>query len=327
MVMLPVTHEPGRHCASTGIRDIVASMGLDWTEAFCFGIGAGLGIWYIDTNGQSPTRMVHVRSADIEREFFTRIGVPFEWQRFEDSKEGEEALCKSLDQGMPTLLRTDIYYLPHFPSTTHFPGHVIVVWGYDSGRKVFFVTDTEHPGVLEVPFDDMRKARYCRGGFFDVMGDQFSVAGIDAPQDMPRIITEAVAANSSLLLDREWPFQGLAGLETWRREMAGDWASYDDWKWTARFAYQVIEKRGTGGGGFRLMYADFLDEASRFVPEIAQMGLAGMMRDLGMAWSGLAFALKKVSEMEQPDFGPAIEKLDLVIDIEAGYHRKAVLLK
>ena len=42
----------------------------------------------------------------------------------------------------------------------------------------------------------------------------------------------------------------------------GDWPeAADDWQWCARFRYQVIERRGTGGGNFRLMYSRFLEEA------------------------------------------------------------------
>jgi hypothetical protein len=48
-------------------------------------------------------------------------------------------------------------------------------------------------------------------------------------------------------------------LEKMRNELAM-WKDFNDWQWACRFAYQVIEKRGTGGGGFRLMYADFLED-------------------------------------------------------------------
>jgi hypothetical protein len=41
----------------------------------------------------------------------------------------------------------------------------------------------------------------------------------------------------------------------------GEWAQAPDWSWCARFAYQVIERRGTGGGNFRRLYARFLSEA------------------------------------------------------------------
>ena len=58
-------------------------------------------------------------------------------------------------------------------------------------------------------------------------------------------------------------FAGLPAVERLAAE-AGSWPeAAEDWQWCARFAYQVIERRGTGGGAFRLMYSRFLEEAGR----------------------------------------------------------------
>src|SRR4051794_23098940 len=58
-------------------------------------------------------------------------------------------------------------------------------------------------------------------------------------------------------------FAGVPALERLAAE-AGSWPeAVGDWQWCARFAYQVIERRGTGGGCFRLMYSRFLAEAGR----------------------------------------------------------------
>ena len=59
-------------------------------------------------------------------------------------------------------------------------------------------------------------------------------------------------------------FREFSGLDAVRRlaEEAGSWPeAAEDWQWCARFGYQVIERRGTGGGAFRLMYSRFLEEA------------------------------------------------------------------
>ncbi len=53
-----------------------------------------------------------------------------------------------------------------------------------------------------------------------------------------------------------WSFDRLAA-------EAGSWPEVaEDWQWCARFGYQVIERRGTGGGAFRLMYSRFLEEVA-----------------------------------------------------------------
>ena len=71
-------------------------------------------------------------------------------------------------------------------------------------------------------------------------------------------------------------FGQFAGLPAMRRfaEETGGWPEEtEDWQWCARFAYQVIERRGTGGGNFRLMYSRFLEEAGH--EEGAELAAAG----------------------------------------------------
>ena len=91
--------------------------------------------------------------------------------------------------------------------------------------------------------------------------------------------------------------QGIEALTTWINDLPR-WKAVDKWQWLLRFAYQVIEKRGTGGGGFRAMYSEFLDEASEIVPEIHGAGLVDLMRTSAEAWSALADCLRKGSESE-----------------------------
>ena len=323
MTMISVTHKVGRHCASTGIRDMMNHYGIKWSEAMCFGISAGLGIWYLDIPDSSPSRLMHTRSADMEEQFFRRIGVDFSWEQHRDPAVSEKMLLRRLDQGRPALLRTDIYHLPYYNTRTHFPAHVIMVWGYDRQKQVFLVTDTERQEPIEVAFADMRRARYADGGFFAMAGDFFAPGHIEIPDNMPDVIQDAVMVQSRTLLDDSLDFQGMAGLDKWEKEL-DQWKAFPDWQWTARFTYQVIEKRGTGGGGFRLMYADFLREAGEYIPAVARSGLADRMHAVGLAWQDLAYALKLASENKKPDFREVAVELKKVEKLEKAYHREVI---
>ncbi len=323
MHLLPVTHKPGRHCASTAISDLMNYRRVPWSEALCFGIGAGLGIWYLRFEDSSPRRLVHVRSGDIEEQFFTRIGLPFKWQRFEGMEASERALCEALDAGRPALVQTDIYHLPYYNSRTHFPGHVIAVWGYDYDRRVFLITDTERPELLEVPFDNMAKARFCRLGFFNIKGNLYALERLAAPEDLPGVIVKAIVHNSKMVLESGEEYRGLRALGLWKRELE-EWKGFEDWRWTARFAYQVIERRGTGGGGFRAMYADFLDEVAGLVPDVSSLGLNGRMKNTARAWSELALALRDTSEGPELDVAAVRGGIERVERLEEDYHRCAL---
>ncbi|MDI6797049.1 MAG: DUF4872 domain-containing protein [Desulfatibacillaceae bacterium] len=322
MIIAP-SHTPGRHCASSGMADLVNHHGIDWSEALCFGIGMGLGLWYLGFEGQGASRMIHVRSQDIEHQFFCRMGAGFAWETFPNPDDAHNALIEAISSGRPALLRTDIYYLPYYNSSTHFPGHVIVVWGFDSQKELFFVSDTARTALVEVPFSAMKRARYSKNPFFPMQGNQFAPSSLNAPENLPAVIARAIVDQSCQILEPPFDFAGIKALDRWLDELSL-WKDFDDWKWVSRFAYQVIERRGTGGGGFRLMYADFLDEASRLIPQIRALGLNQRMRALAEAWTNLALALKAVSEKEKPDFGQVAPQLAKVRKLCLDYHQRAV---
>ena len=90
-------------------------------------------------------------------------------------------------------------------------------------------------------------------------------------------------------------FSGLGAVERLAEE-AGSWPeAAEDWQWCARFGYQVIERRGTGGGAFRLMYSRFLEEAGRAEAPLAAEAAA--------RWTELAGAFHAASESDEPEPG------------------------
>ena len=90
-------------------------------------------------------------------------------------------------------------------------------------------------------------------------------------------------------------FEGLPALRRFASEV-GDWPeATDDWQWCARFLYQVIERRGTGGGNFREMYSRFLEEAGYEESALAH--------EAAEDWTGLALAARMASEPDEPTPG------------------------
>jgi hypothetical protein len=88
-------------------------------------------------------------------------------------------------------------------------------------------------------------------------------------------------------------FEGLPALRRFAAEV-GEWpGQIEDWQWCARFCYQVIERRGTGGGNFRLMYSRFLGEV--------EDPYAGLAAEAAESWTRLAGHLLAASESDEPD--------------------------
>ena len=88
-------------------------------------------------------------------------------------------------------------------------------------------------------------------------------------------------------------FQGLPALERLAAEVGAWPETVQDPEWCARFLFQVIERRGTGGGNFRLMYSRFLEEAGREESALAA--------EAARLWTSLAGAARAVSEEDEAD--------------------------
>ena len=288
-------HRTGVHCGSSAIRDLLEYHGLEMTEAFCFGLGAGLGVTYVEIPGSATPFIVHVRSMGFEEKVFHTLGVPFAWSSYPDKGAATNDLHQALRDGVPALLLTDIYHLPYFGSKTHFPGHAIVAWQLDEARDEVLVSDTERPGLIPVPATNLADARFSTSPPFIHYGSLFAPQSLKVEVSAERV-GDAIIDNARALANGG-PYSGLAALDTWIASLP-QWQANDNWRWLLRFAYQVIEKRGTGGGGFRTMYAEFLLEAGEMLPAVRAAKLVELMQRSAAAWSGLAALLKMASESD-----------------------------
>ena len=89
-------------------------------------------------------------------------------------------------------------------------------------------------------------------------------------------------------------FAGIPALRRLHADAAGWPEAAEDWQWCARFAYQVIERRGTGGGNFRVMY-------SRFLAEVGEGEGSELAASAAAEWTALAEAFRDASEQDDPE--------------------------
>lgn len=315
-----VCHRTGNHCGSTAIRDILEFHGLPMTEAMCFGLGGGLGVTYSKTPFEGLPYIVHVRSMGFEPRVFENLGIDFSWQDFEEEQHAKVALRERLQQGKPALLLTNIRHLPYYGTDTDFPGHAIVAWQYDESTQSVYVTDTERESLIQVPETNITAARFSKLPPFIHLGNMFSPTSLMLGRSLPEAIQLAIQENTERLLND--PDDGLSALELWEREM-DDWCEHTSCQWVLRFAYQIIEKRGTGGGGFRTMYGDFLTESQKHLPQISEWKLANLMRETAADWTTFAMTLKQESDKSSPAPSRLRESLRQIITSEKRYLNSA----
>jgi hypothetical protein len=289
------SHTPGHHCGSTALRNLLAFHGVEISEEMAFGLGAGACFYYVALEQASPTRWFNGRTARLEENFDALTGGALQLRTFEREDDGAwDAARAEVDAGRPVLLLTDLYHLDHYGNSAHFPGHAVVLAGYD--EEVAHLSDTGFEELQMTRLENLDRARHSEHPAYPLAGHMFTVTGELSPERIKAAIPAAIERAARAMVEPE--FRDFSGLDAVRRlaEEAGSWPEVAaDWQWCARFGYQVIERRGTGGGAFRLMYSRFLEEAGR--PE------APLAADAGAAWTDLANAFRSASECDDPEPG------------------------
>jgi Butirosin biosynthesis protein H, N-terminal/Domain of unknown function (DUF4872) len=287
------THTPGHHCGSTALRNLLAFHGVAISEEMAFGLGAGACFYYVALDEASPTRWFNGRTARLEENFSELTGATLELRTFE-AGDGEawEAARATVDAGQPALLLTDLYYLDHYGNSAHFPGHAVVLAGYD--EEFAHLSDTAFEELQKTTrLEDLDKARHSQHPAYPLSGHMLTASGAIDGEKLREAIPAAIERAAKAMVEPEYrEFSGLGAVDRLAEE-AGSWPeATEDWQWCARFGYQVIERRGTGGGAFRLMYSRFLEEAGR--PE------APLAAEAATRWTELATAFHAASESDEP---------------------------
>ena len=256
-------HVPGNHCGSTALRNLLAFHGAEISEEMALGLGAGVSFYYVALDGSSPSRFTNGRVGRLEEQFVELTGAPIRLDTFADPDASWEAARAAVDAGRPAILLTDLYYLDHYGSSAHFPGHAVVLAGYDA--EVAYLSDTSFEELQTTRLDNLARARHGKHPVFPLDGHMFTVPEGAEPGDVRgglggRDRAKRAGRCSILRWASTRACRRCAGSPP--RSATGP-SEVEDWQWCARFCYQVIERRGTGGGNFRLMYSRFLDEAGR----------------------------------------------------------------
>jgi len=318
-------HRRGEHCGSAAMRNLLAFRRIDLSEPMCFGLGSGAGFLYLTGLPVPPGVAIHGRILDLERELCGLLGIPFPDRPEPDADAGWARAREAVLSGHPVLISTDLAFLDYFNTKTHFSGHRVVLFGFDDEAGEAVLSDSEWDAPQPVPIASLKRSRSSDVPPYP-MGNRWCVV---APGGALPPLFEAVPAalrkNAvAMLSPAEGDVSGIAGMRRAASEMPRWPDMTTDWVFAARFAYQVIEKRGTGGGFFRRLYARYLEEASSAFAPIGAAGLPRKMVAVADGWTDIAARMKGISEsQDRAAFGAVSETLLRQADTEEAFWREA----
>ncbi|MCL1860656.1 MAG: BtrH N-terminal domain-containing protein, partial [Proteobacteria bacterium] len=298
-------HQQASHCESGVMSAIVRHYGLPLSEPMAFGLSSALTFAFLPFIKLSGLPLVSYRMPPrtIIRGLQKPLRFSMHTETFRRPEDGVARLNELLDAGQVVGLQVSIFWLPFIPQDFrfHFNAHNLLAYGRDEASGDYLLSDP----VLEEPVRcasaDLAKARFARG-LLAPKGLLYYPS--NAPQEpaWERAIPAALRKTSQIMLRAPLPFIGVKGFAWIARafERLPATANPQAAKLYIGHLIRMQEEIGTGGGGFRFMYAAFLEEAAALTARPALAELAAQLVEIGDFWREFALATARMIRDRDP---------------------------
>ncbi|MFO7570619.1 MAG: BtrH N-terminal domain-containing protein [Smithellaceae bacterium] len=293
----PFVHHHSAHCESGVTSALFRDKGVEISEPMIFGIGSGIffgHLPFVKWVGL-PISTFRSQPGSVFRKAAKRLGGEFVTKRYRNAQKGMDDLRRVLGTGQIVGLTTNIYWLSYFPNRFRFQfnGHnVVVLHELENG---FRVSDP----VLDHPVDclteDLERARFARGPL-EPRGFMYYPVSVNPDPDLRAACIKGMKDTCNMMLKIPLPIFGIRGIRFLaKRIIKSD--KTQGFKEAARQLGNIVrmqEEVGTGGAGFRYMYAAFLQEAADLFgsDELAQ--LSKDMTVIGDIWREFAVVSARI---------------------------------
>lgn len=285
-------HRHAAHCESGTMATLLRTRGWDLSEPMVFGIGGGLFFIHVPFLKVGGLPLTAYRDAPriILKNLAKRLGVPMRYERFRNVADGVRRLDELLEAGIPVGLQGNIYWLSYFPADMRFQynGHNFVCYGREGDE--YLLSDPVFETVVRCSADDLTRSRFARGGPFPPKGLIYYPDVLSELPDLTEPVRAAVRDTCRRMLDVPIPLLGVRGIRFLARRVA-EWPQRLGEKHARANLANVIrmqEEIGTGGAGFRFLYAAFLQESADVLGTGSLNDLSQQLTAIGDRWRDFA---------------------------------------
>lgn len=283
--------------------------GLELSEEQVFGLGSGLDFVLIHNEANDPAFYTFGRSLTMEIDVTAALGVDYREQPEPDDARAWQLVRREVEADRPTMLSGDAFYLDYRDFRVHFPSHRYVLLGYDDEREKALVADRIVPETQECSYSALALSRNPPDSIstHNLWG-KFHDTRVGRPlEDATRLAlcrsARRMVGSDSSQTDLLNAFassggaeirSGLRALRAWH-EMFPAWRRRADARGLATYSSNTIEKYGTGGGNFRVLYAGFLRYARSIAPDLVSERMVELMLSSAGSWRTLAASLAAIA--------------------------------
>ena len=296
--------------------------GIAISEAMAFGIGAGIFFGYLPFIRINGLPLVTYRAAagHILRQIAAIPGVSIQQQKFRDHEEAMAELDRVLAASTPVGLQTGVFWLPYFPKALrfHFNAHNLVVYGKEGDE--YLISDPVFPQPVRCPADALARARFASGALAP-KGKMYYLVRAPEKLEYAPLIVRGIRSACRMMLGSPFPLIGVRGIRFLAQRL-NRWPQRLGQKRADLHLGHVVrmqEEIGTGGGGFRFMYAAFLQESAKDMAEGTLHDCAAQLTKAGDTWRDFAAMAARVCKgRDRPEdtYGAMAERIDQCAGLE-----------
>ena len=287
-------HSHAAHCESGVMANLLRHHGLELSEPMAFGLSAALVFVHLPwlKMGGIPLTAYRMLPGAVVNGLQKALGVRMQTVRYRNAEAAMQDLDRRLDAGEVVGLQTSVFWLPYLPPDMrfHFNAHNLIVFGRDGDE--YLISDPVGEHTVRCPRADLAKARFARGPFAP-RGKLYTPLHVPADPELAPAIRRAVRKTASRMVKAPMPFLGVRGIRLLASRLEQAPRRYPDLEHPRAVVASVVrmqEEIGTGGAGFRFMFASFLQESGELLADDRLLEASARMTGIGDQWR--EFALK-----------------------------------
>lgn len=311
-------HRPAAHCENGVTSNLLNFYGIDLSEPMVFGIGSGLFFSYMPFIKLNYLPVISFRPLPgwIFKRVTKSLKIKISRKKFVNPQKAMEALDENLKQGIPTGCLVGVFHLTYFPKPYrfHFNAHNIIVFGRENGDYQISDPIMEKPEKLSS--DDLKRVRYAKGTY-PPKGRMYFVQQASTDYDLKNAIVKGIRKTCQDMLNIPLPMFGVKGIRYLAKKMRR-WPAKLGPKKASLYLGQVIrmlEEIGTGGAGFRFIYAAFLQEAAEILGQEWLNELSREMTEAGDRWRQFAVVSGRIFKNRANNMETYDSAADILVDI------------
>lgn len=290
------THHQSAHCENGVVSNLMKHNGFTVSEPMVFGIGSGILFCYIPflMVNHAPAITYRAMPGFIFNRFAKRVGVTFKREKFKNPAAAKKRLDENISKNNPVGLQVGVYNLSYFPDEYrfHFNAHNLVVYGKEG--DTYLISDPVMEKVTTLTEKELEKVRFAKGAFAP-KGHMYYPVNFPEELQLEKAIKKGIKHTCRDML-APVPVVGVKGIKTIAK-LIRKWPQKKGTKVANHYLGQIVrmqEEIGTGGGGFRYIYAAFLQEAGKLLKNEQLLKLSSEMTQIGDLWRDFAVDASRI---------------------------------